>query len=84
MEKVKATSRKFHSSPNHFQVQIQALKMWAEGFCLLHKSMIHTNHGELLRIFDTYCRVWKAGGQDTLTTSTEGGLLKANLDIQLG
>jgi hypothetical protein len=46
--------------------------------------MIHTNHGELLRIFDTYCRVWKAGGQDTLTTSTEGGLLKANLDIQLG
>ena len=24
MEKVKATSRKFHSSPNHFQVQIQA------------------------------------------------------------
>ncbi len=46
--------------------------------------MIHTNHGELLRIFDTYCRVWKAGGQATLTTSTEGGLLKANLDIQLG
>ena len=58
--------------------------MWAEGFCLLHKRMIHTNHGELLRIFDTYCRVWKAGGQATLTTSTEGGLLKANLDIQLG
>ena len=58
--------------------------MSAEGFCLLHKRMIHTNHGELLRIFDTYCRVWKAGGQDTLTTSTEGGLLKANLDIQLG
>ena len=47
--------------------------------------MIHTNHGELLRIFDTYCHcVWKAGGQATLTTSTEGGLLKANLDIQLG
>ena len=58
--------------------------MSAEGFCLLHKRMIHTNHGELLRIFDTYCRVWKAGGQATLTTSTEGGLLKANLDIQLG
>ena len=46
--------------------------------------MIHTNHGELIRIFDTFCRVWQAGGQATLTTSTEGGLLKANLDIQLG
>ena len=80
MEKVKATSRKFHSSPS----SDSSLKMSAEGFCLLHKRMIHTNHGELLRIFDTYCRVWKAGGQATLTTSTEGGLLKANLDIQLG
>ena len=46
--------------------------------------MLHTNHGELLRIFDTFCRVWRAGGQATLTTSTEGGLLKANMDIQLG
>ena len=46
--------------------------------------MIHTNHGELIRIFDTYCRVWGAGGQATLTTSTKGGLLTANLDIQLG
>ena len=45
---------------------------------------MHTNHGELFRIFDTFCRVWRAGGQATLTTSTEGGLLKANLDIQLG
>ena len=46
--------------------------------------MIHTNHGELIRIFDSYCRVWGAGGQATLTTSTKGGLLTANLDIQLG
>ena len=45
--------------------------------------MLHTNHGELCRIFDTFCRVWRAGGQATLTTSTEGGLLKANMDIQL-
>ena len=67
-----------------FSSSDSSLKMSAEGFCLLHKRMIHTNHGELLRIFDTYCRVWKAGGQATLTTSTEGGLLKANLDIQLG
>ena len=46
--------------------------------------MLHTNYGELCRIFDTFCRVWRAGGQATLTTSTEGGLLKANMDIQLG
>ena len=45
--------------------------------------MIHTNHGELFRIFDTFCRVWGAGGQATLTTTTEGRMLKANLDIQL-
>ena len=63
-----------------FSSSDSSLKMSAEGFCLLHKRMIHTNHGELLRIFDTYCRVWKAGGQATLTTSTKGGLLKANLD----
>ena len=44
----------------------------------------HTNDGELFLIYHTFCRVWKAGGQATLTTSTEGGLLKANLDIQLG
>ena len=46
--------------------------------------MLHTNHGELFRIFDTFCRVWGAGGQATLTTSTQGGLVKANLDVQLG
>ena len=48
------------------------------------KKMLYTNHGELFRIFDTFCRMWKAGRQATLTTSTEGGMLKANLDIQLG
>jgi hypothetical protein len=47
------------------------------------KKMLYTNHGELFRIFDTFCRMWKAGRQATLTTSTEGGMLKANLDIQL-
>ena len=46
------------------------------------KKMLHTNHGELLRIFYTFCREWRAGGQATLTTSTKGGVLK--LDIQLG
>ena len=48
------------------------------------KKMLYTNHGELFRIFDTFCRMWKAGRQATLTTSTEGGMLKDNLDIQLG
>ena len=33
---------------------------------------------------NTYCRIWEAGGQATLTTSTEGGELKAKLEIQLG
>ena len=42
--------------------------------------MLHTNHGELLRIFTP--SESQAGGLATLTTSTEGGVLK--LDIQLG
>ena len=46
--------------------------------------MLHTNHGELALIFDTFCRVWGAGGQATLTTRTEGGKLLANLELQLG
>ena len=46
--------------------------------------MLHTNHGELALIFDTFCRVWGAGGQATLTTRTEGGKLRANLELQLG
>ena len=33
---------------------------------------------------NTYCRIWEAGGQASLTTSTEGGELKAKLEIQLG
>ena len=48
------------------------------------KKMLFTIHGELFRIFDTFCQMWKAGRQATLTTSTEGGMLKDNLDIQLG
>ena len=46
--------------------------------------MLHTNHGELALIFDTFCRVWGAGGQATLSTRTEGGKLLANLELQLG
>ena len=46
--------------------------------------MLHTNRGELQLLFDTFCRVWGAGGQATLTTTTQGGELKANLEIQVG
>ena len=46
--------------------------------------MLHTNRGELQLLFDTFCRVWGAGGQATLTTTTQGGKLKANLEIQVG
>ena len=46
--------------------------------------MLHTNCVELQLLVNTYCRIWEAGGQATLTTSTEGGELKAKLEIQLG
>ena len=46
--------------------------------------MLHTNRGELQLLFDTFCRVWGAGGQAKLTTTTQGGELKANLEIQVG
>ena len=46
--------------------------------------MLYTNRGELQLLFDTFCRVWGAGGQATLTTTTQGGELKANLEIQVG
>ena len=46
--------------------------------------MLHTNCGELALLFDTYCRIWRAGGQASLTTSTKDGLVEANLKLQLG
>ena len=46
--------------------------------------MLHTNRGELQLLMNTFCRIWEASGQATLTTSTEGGELKAKLEIQLG
>ena len=51
---------------------------------LRSKNMLHTNRGELCRLFDTFCRVWGAGGDATFTTSTQEGKLRVNLDIQLG
>ena len=60
-------------------------QLWSEQ-CEPHAptQMQHTNHGEIYRIFGIFCRVWRAGGQATLTTSTEAGRVKTNLEIQLG
>ena len=47
--------------------------------------MLHTNQAELNQLYDTYCRVWAAGGQATLTTTTSlEGKLTAKLEIELG
>ena len=46
--------------------------------------MLHTNYGELALLFDTFGRIWRAGGQATLTTSTKDGQVQANLELQLG
>ena len=46
--------------------------------------MLHTNCGELALLFDTFCRIWRAGGQATLTTSTKDGQVQSNLELQLG
>ena len=46
--------------------------------------MLHINQGELNQLYDTFCRVWAAGGQATLTTTSLGGKVTAKLDIELG
>ena len=47
--------------------------------------MLHTNQAELNQLYDTYCRVWAAGGQATLTTTTSlEGKLTAKLEVELG
>ena len=46
--------------------------------------ILHTNRGELALLVDTFCRVWEAGGQATLTTTTKDGQVQANLELQLG
>ena len=47
-------------------------------------KMLHTNQAELNQLYDTYCRVWAAGGQATLTTTSLGGKVTAKLDVELG
>ena len=46
--------------------------------------MAHTNYGELRQLFETFTRVWEAGGQTSLHLHTQNGQAKAFLEIQLG
>ena len=48
------------------------------------KAMAHTNYGELRQLFETFTRVWEAGGQTSLHLHTQNGQAKAFLEIQLG
>ena len=47
-------------------------------------AMDHTNYGELRQLFETFTRVWGAGGQTSLHLHTLDGQARATLDIQLG
>ena len=46
-------------------------------------GMEHQHWREFSRIVDVFRRVGRAGGKASLTTSTEGGQLKASLEIQM-
>ena len=50
----------------------------------LKTIMAHTNYGELRQLFETFTRVWEAGGQTSLHFHTQDGQARAMLDIQLG
>ena len=43
-------------------------------------KMLHTNQAELNQLYGTFCRVWAAGGQATLTTTSLGGKVTAKLE----
>ena len=47
-------------------------------------KMLHTNQAELNQLYGTFCRVWAAGGQATLTTTSLGGKVTAKLELELG
>ena len=49
-----------------------------------NSTMAHTNYGELRQLFETFTRVWEAGGQTSLHLHTLDGQARATLDIQLG
>ena len=46
-------------------------------------KMLHTNQAELNQLYGTFCRVWAAGGQATLTTTSLGGKVTAKLELEL-
>ena len=50
----------------------------------LKTIMAHTNYGELRQLFETFTRVWEAGGQTSLHFHTQDGQARAMLEIQLG
>ena len=54
------------------------------GSTPINFKMLHTNLGELNQLYDTFCRVWAAGGQATLTTTSQGGKKTAKLELELG
>ena len=47
-------------------------------------KMLHTNQAELNQLYGTFCRVWAAGGQATLTTTSLEGIVTAKLEVKLG
>ena len=46
--------------------------------------MAHTSYGELRHLFETFTRVWGAGGQASLHLHTQDGRSRATLNIELG
>ena len=50
----------------------------------IKSTMAHTNYGELRQLFETFTRVWEAGGQTSLHFHTQDGKARAMLEIQLG
>ena len=46
--------------------------------------MLHTNQAELDQLYGNFCRVWAAGGQATLTTTSMEGIVTAKLEVKLG
>ena len=44
------------------------------------KAMAHTNYGEFRQLFETFTRVWEAGGQTSLHLHTQNGQAKAFLE----
>ena len=47
-------------------------------------KMQHTNQAELNQLYGTFCRVWAAGGQATLSTTSLEDIVTAKLEVKLG